>query len=76
MMIKKLTKLGNSHAVLIDRAVLDLLKIDVDTPIELTTNGNQLILSPIRDDDRFKKALVETNELHAETFKRLAEQGR
>ena len=33
-MIKKLTKHGNSLALVVDRAVLDLLKIDADTPLD------------------------------------------
>ena len=31
-MIKKLTKHGNSVALVIDRPILELLKIDVETP--------------------------------------------
>lgn len=75
-MIKKLTRVGNSHVILIDRAVLDLLKIDIDTPLEVSTNGNDLILSPLRDDERFRKALAETNQQHEGTFKKLAAEGR
>ena len=38
-MIKKLTKHGNSMALVIERSVLDLLKIDTDTPVEVSTDG-------------------------------------
>lgn len=75
-MIKKLTKHGNSHAVVIDRAVLDLLKIDIDTPLEITTNGKDLILSPVQDDDDFRKAMTETNEQFRPVFEKLAAQGK
>ncbi len=33
-MIKKLTKHGNSLALVIDRPILDLLRIDPDTPLD------------------------------------------
>ena len=38
-MIKRLTRHGNSLALVIDRAILELLKVDPDTPLELTTDG-------------------------------------
>ena len=74
--IKKLTKHGNSLAVVIDRAVLDLLKIDVDTPLEISTDGQVLVISPVRDNshrDRFTKALESTNRKYGRALKRLAE---
>lgn len=49
-MIKRLTKHGNSLALVIDRPVLDLLRIDADTPLSVTTDGDRLIIVPIRDD--------------------------
>ena len=75
-MIKKLTKHGNSLAVVIDRAVLDLLKIDVDTPLEISTDGQVLVISPVRDNshrDKFKKALGAANRKYGRALKRLAE---
>ena len=75
-MIKKLTKHGNSLALVIDRAVLDLLKIDTDTPLEISTDGQVLVISPIRDEehrDKFNKALESTNRKYGRVLKRLAE---
>jgi len=74
--IKKLTKHGNSLAVVIDRAVLDLLKIDADTPLEISTDGQVLVISPIRENahrDKFKKALETANRKYGRALKRLAE---
>ncbi len=51
-MIKKLTKHGNSMALVIDKGVLDLLKIDDTTPLEITTDGKALLIAPIRDTKR------------------------
>jgi antitoxin component of MazEF toxin-antitoxin module len=45
-MVKKLTKHGNSLALVIDRPILDLLKIDVETPLEISTDGQRLIVTP------------------------------
>jgi len=75
-MIKNLTKHGNSLALVIDRAVLDLLKIDVDTPLDISTDGQVLIVTPVRDAERqkkFKKALETTNRRYGKALKKLAD---
>ncbi len=75
-MIKKLTKHGNSLAIIIDRAVLDLLKIDADTPLEISTDGQVLVITPVRDKARrnkFRKALESANRKYGRALKRLAE---
>jgi antitoxin component of MazEF toxin-antitoxin module len=74
--IKKLTKHGNSLALVVDRAVLDLLNIDVDTPLEISTDGQVLVVSPVRDAKRrkrFEKALAEVNKKYGRALKRLAD---
>ena len=75
-MVKKLTKHGNSLALVIDRAVLDLLKIDTDTPLEISTDGQVLVISPVRDEEhqgKFRKALESANRKYRRALKRLAE---
>ena len=75
-MLKKLTKHGNSWALIIDKPVLELLNIDPATPLEITTDGQTLIVSPARDRARkakFAKALRETNRRYGAALKRLAE---
>jgi len=75
-MIKKLTKHGNSLAVVIDRAVLNLLNIDADTLLEISTDGQVLVISPVRDNahrDKFTKALSSANRKYGRALKRLAE---
>jgi antitoxin component of MazEF toxin-antitoxin module len=74
-MIKTLSKHGNSLALVIDQGVLDLLKVDADTPFEVTTDGRNLILSPLNDRKgrrRFKAALADVNRKHGRLLKRLA----
>lgn len=75
-MIKKLTRHGNSLALVIDRGVLDLLRIDGDSPLEISTDGDSLIVSPVRDKkhrEAFASALKETNRRYGKALKRLAE---
>ena len=75
-MIKKLSKHGNSLALVIDRPVLDLLKIDDDTMLEISTDGEVLIISPVRDRKRRKKfetALDNVNKRYGRALKKLAE---
>ena len=75
-MVKKLTKHGNSLALVIDRPVLDLLKIDGDTPLEVSTDGRVLIITPVTDPKRrrkLQKALSNANRRYGSALKRLAE---
>ena len=75
-MVKKLSRHGNSMALVIDRGVLDLLNIEKNTPLNVTTDGNVLIVSPIRDAKRHNKiqtALSEGNSKYGQMLKRLAD---
>jgi antitoxin component of MazEF toxin-antitoxin module len=74
--IKKLTKHGNSLALVIDRGVLDLLNIDSDTPLDISTDGQVLVIAPVRDKQhqkKFKAALAAVNRRYGRTLKKLAE---
>ncbi len=50
-MIKKLTRHGNSLALVIDKPILELLNITQDTPLQITTDGQTLTISPTRNTD-------------------------
>jgi antitoxin MazE len=74
-MIKRLTKHGNSAALVIDRAVLELLHIDMDTRLDISTDGEVLIVSPVRDDAgqrQLDSALENVNRRYGRALKRLA----
>lgn len=74
-MIKKLVAHGNSAAVIIDKPILDLLKVDMDTPLEISTDGRSLIISPVEStkrERRFRTALERVNESHGRTLRKLA----
>lgn len=75
-MIKKLTKHGNSLALVIDRPILDLLQIDADTPLEVSTDGKNLMISPVENPDRrkrFEAAQEWAHRRYAGAFRKLAE---
>lgn len=46
-MIKKLAKYGNSHALVLDKALLELLNITDTTKLKLSTDGKSLVITPI-----------------------------
>jgi antitoxin component of MazEF toxin-antitoxin module len=74
-MIKTLTKHGNSLALVIDKPILDLLKIDADTPLEVTTDGRSLVVSPsdTKRRNKFERAVKDTLKKYPRMLKRLAE---
>ena len=75
-MIKHLTTHGNSLALVIEKAILDLLRITKDTPLEINTDGRNLVISPATDTERekrFEAAMSKVHKRHATTFKALAE---
>lgn len=75
-MIKKLTPHGNSSALIIEKPILDLLKITQDTLLEIATDGRNIIVSPIAKSSRekaFKNALAKVNQKHGHTLKALAQ---
>jgi len=48
----------------------------MDTPLEITTDGRNLIISPVgnkKREEKFKAALEEVNRRHARSLSRLAE---
>jgi antitoxin component of MazEF toxin-antitoxin module len=45
-MTKKLIQHGNSVALVLDKPILELLNININTLFEVTTDGKNLILSP------------------------------
>jgi len=74
-MIKKLVSHGNSAALIIDKPILELLNVGMDTPLEVTTDGKNLIVSPVengRREKKFKEALEKVNRSHAKTLRKLA----
>jgi len=76
-MIKTLAKHGNSLALVLDRAILELVNIDPANPVEISTDdGHRLIVTPVKDAKRREKvrsALDAVNKKHGSALKKLAE---
>ena len=79
-MIKTMTTHGNSLALVVDKPILDLLGIEKDTPLEISTNGRALIITPAAPATSARmgaflkaKAKAKAEKKLAPTLKRLAE---
>lgn len=75
-MSKRLTRSGNSLALVIDKPLLEALDIDAETDLELSTDGDVLVVSPVRNRRRrqkLKELVAEAHERYGGVFKRLAE---
>ena len=73
-MIKNLTAVGNSLGLIIERPILDPLDIDKETPLEVRTDGEVLIIRPQRRtrSARLKAAAKRMMEAHDDTLRKLA----
>jgi len=74
-MTKKLTAIGNSLGLIIDRPILELLKIDKDTPLEIETDGTSLTIRPQTAAERRARIRASTKKMmdaHEGTLKKLA----
>lgn len=73
-MIKKLSAVGNSLGFIIERPILELLHITKDTPLDVSTDGEALIIRPVTSPklDRVLAAADGLMDAHDETFRKLA----
>ncbi len=74
-MIKKMIKHGNSAALIIDKPIMELLELDIDKPVKITTDGKSLIISPISEggrSDKFERSIDKINKRHQKTLEKLA----
>jgi antitoxin component of MazEF toxin-antitoxin module len=74
-MIKRLTRQGNSRALIIDKTIRELLQIEDDTPLALRIEGDSLIVSPVRKEARKRirrQVMDEIHEEHGPALKKLA----
>jgi antitoxin MazE len=74
-MEKRLTKTGNSLALVLDRELLDRTGISADTLLEISTDGDVIVITPKRSKSRAEKlrdATAEADERYGGVFTRLA----
>ena len=75
-MVKKLIQHGNSVALVIDKPIMEMLKITNKTTFEISTDGRNLILSPqIRhsQEKNILNSLEKINKKYGSVLKRLGE---
>lgn len=74
-MIRRLTKQGNSLALIVERPIRELLGIDADTPLNVSVEGRRLIIEPMTEEQRekkFQKALAVTKQRYGKALRNLA----
>jgi antitoxin MazE len=74
VMRKKLSAIGNSLGIVIEKPILELLDITRETELDMTTEGGRLIIAPVRKgrQQRLKAAVDKVMADHAPTFRKLA----
>jgi antitoxin MazE len=75
-MVKTLTRTGNSLALVLDRSILEAAGIDAHTKLEVSTDGDVIVVSPVRSKTRtarLRKILAALDREHAGAFRRLAD---
>ncbi len=73
-MRKKLSAIGNSLGIVIEKPILELLDIDRETELEMRTDGDRLIIEPIRGARwaKVKAAAQRAMAAHDATLRKLA----
>lgn len=74
-MIKTLTRTGNSVALVLDKQLLEAADVDPDEPVEVSTNGRVIVISPVRpkrEQEKWKRGQELMHEKYAGVFRRLA----
>ncbi len=73
-MRKRLSAIGNSLGIVIEKPILELLDIDRETELEMRTDGERLIIEPIRRGKRtnVKAAVQRAMAAHDATLRKLA----
>ena len=73
-MRKKLSAIGNSLGIVIEKPILELLDIDRETELDMRTDGERLIIEPILGAKRakVKAAAQRAMAAHDATLRKLA----
>jgi antitoxin component of MazEF toxin-antitoxin module len=75
-MVKRLIQHGNSAALILDKPILDLLNFKMDTPLEISTDGKNLIISAQKSKNSGKdilESLEKINKRYPNALKKLGE---
>lgn len=76
-MIKKLRKVGNSSALILDRAVMEMVGLEESGQVQLTVRDGSIIVTPAHprqvDPARFRESLDSVISRRRGVLKKLAE---
>ncbi len=76
-MIKQLKKVGNSNALILDKAIMELVGLEENGEVQLTVHSGSIIITPARprlvDKERFEACLDRVVTQRREVLRRLAE---
>jgi len=74
-MIKKLRKQGNGQVLPFDKATMEAMGIDLDTPLQVTVSGNSLVVTPVHvgvSAEELEASLGKMREQYGNALKNLA----
>ncbi len=76
-MIKELCKVGNSQALLLDKALLELIGLREESAVQLTVHDGSLIVTPVEgrpvDQKRFAACLERVTTKRRSVLRKLAQ---
>lgn len=75
MIAKKLTRVGNTQAVVLDKTLLQLVDADVDSTFKVSIDGKKIILEPMNQKEVDRLALEASDKIRKiqkNVFKKLA----
>jgi antitoxin component of MazEF toxin-antitoxin module len=75
MIAKKLTKVGNTQAVVLDKTILSLVDADTDSTFKVSIEGKKIVLEPMTQKEVDKLALAASDTIRRtqkNVFKKLA----
>ena len=70
----QVSSIGNRLGLVIEKPILELLDIDHETELEMTTDGDRLIIEPVRSarQAKLRAAARRAMDAHDSTFRKLA----
>jgi antitoxin component of MazEF toxin-antitoxin module len=75
MIAKKLTKVGNTQAVVLDKTLLSLVDADTESTFKISIEGKKIVLEPMSQKDVDRLALEASDKIRRtqkNVFKKLA----
>ncbi len=76
-MIKQLKKVGNSNAIFLDKAIMELAGLRENGEVQVSVHNGSIIITPVHpkpvDKERFEACLNQVVKERREVLRRLAE---